>query len=82
MRAAPKKRAEILGKYIADTGATVRRCAEFFGVSMSTEHSDVTKNLRDDNPVLYERVRTVLDINKSERHIRGGMATREKYKGL
>ena len=73
-------RAEKLGRYIADSNATVRGAAKKFGVSKSTVHSDVTKRLWKINPELFNEVRRVLDVNKEERHIRGGIATREKYK--
>ncbi len=73
-------RAVMLGRYIADSNATVRSAAKKFGVSKSTVHSDVTKRLRKINPELFNEVRKVLDVNKEERHIRGGLATREKYK--
>ena len=73
-------RAEMLGRYIAESNATVRSAAKKFGVSKSTVHSDVTKRLRKINPELFNEVRRVLDVNKEERHIRGGIATREKYK--
>lgn len=72
-------RAVILGKYILDTGATVRAAAKVFGVSKSTVHKDVTERLVKASPMLYESVRAVLDKNKEERHIRGGIATRNKY---
>ena len=74
-------RAVVLGKYIAETGATVRAAAKVFGVSKSTVHKDITEKLRDYDFTLYERVLKVLEINKLERHIRGGLATRKKYKG-
>ena len=74
-------RAVILGEYIIETGATVRACAKIFKISKSTVHKDVTERLRRDNPQLYKEVKRVLEINKQERHIRGGMATRRKYKG-
>ena len=74
-------RAVVLGKYIAETGATVRAAAKVFGVSKSTVHKDITEKLRDYDFTLYERVHRVLEINKLERHIRGGLATRKKYKG-
>lgn len=73
-------RAVILGEYILDTGATVRATAKVFKISKSTVHKDVTQKLRYDNPQLYKEVKTVLEKNKSERHIRGGMATKRKYK--
>ena len=82
MRDTVDERALALGAYIAEQGATVRAAAEKFGVSKSTVHKDVTERLQKLNPPLYARVRCVLDINKSERHIRGGMATKEKYRSL
>ncbi len=72
-------RAVDLGKYISETGATVRQAAAKHCVSKSTVHSDVTKKLKEVNPLLYEEVRKVLDENKKLRHIRGGMATKKKY---
>lgn len=66
--------------YIADNGVTVRAAAKTFGVSKSTVHTDVTQRLRSIDPDLWEQVRKVLDENKAQRHIRGGNATREKYK--
>lgn len=74
-------RAEILGKYIIDTGATVRAAAKVFKISKSTVHKDVTERLLHINRELYKQVKAVLEKNKSERHIRGGLATRRKYKG-
>ncbi len=74
-------RAVILGEYILDTGATVRATAKVFKISKSTVHKDVTQKLRYDDPQLYKEVKAVLEKNKSERHIRGGMATKRKYKG-
>ena len=74
-------RAEILGEYIIDTGATVRATAKVFKISKSTVHKDVTERLYHINRELYKRVDAVLQKNKSERHIRGGIATRKKYKG-
>lgn len=74
-------RAEVLGKYIIDTGATVRATAKVFKISKSTVHKDVTERLLHINRELYKQVNTVLQKNKSERHIRGGLATRRKYKG-
>ena len=71
----------ILGEYILDTGATVRAAAKVFKISKSTVHKDVTERLSRDDPQLYIKVKKVLEKNKQERHIRGGMATRRKYKG-
>lgn len=81
MRCLQDERAEILGEYITKTGATVRATAKVFKISKSTVHKDVTKRLKNKNLKLYGEVKKVLEINKSERHIRGGMATRKKYKG-
>ncbi len=75
-------RARVLGVYILETGATVRAAAGVFGVSKSTVHKDVTERLLHEDPALCRRVKAVLDKNKSERHIRGGLATRKKYKGI
>ena len=75
-----EQRALELGRYISESKSTVRAAAKKFGVSKSTVHSDITIRLRRIDPDLYSRVRQVLDINKEERHIRGGIATREKYK--
>ena len=72
-------RCEALGRYIADTGDTVRGAAKVFGVSKSTVHKDVTQRLRKMDPTLYRQVKALLDQNKQERHIRGGAATKEKY---
>ena len=74
-----EKRACELAVYIIETGATVRAAAQHFGISKSTVHKDITCRLRQYSPPLYAQARTVLDRNKSERHIRGGMATRQKY---
>ena len=72
-------RCEVFAGYIIDTGATVRACAAHFGISKSTVHKDVTERLETINKTLARQARKVLDINKSERHIRGGLATKEKY---
>jgi putative DeoR family transcriptional regulator (stage III sporulation protein D) len=74
-----ERRCEVLGEYIAVHGATVRDAARIFGISKSTVHKDVTNELPQINPELGERVRAILEINKSERHLRGGEATRKKY---
>ena len=65
--------------YIVENNSTVRQCARQFGISKSTVHKDVTERLEMINKTLARQARKVLDINKSERHIRGGMATKEKY---
>ncbi|MBO5010077.1 MAG: sporulation transcriptional regulator SpoIIID [Clostridia bacterium] len=75
-----RERAEVLGEYVLDTGATVRAAAAKFGVSKSTVHKDLSYRLKKINPALAEQVREVLAHNKSERHLRGGEATRQKYK--
>ena len=74
-----EERAIEVGNYIIETKATVRQTAKKFGISKSTVHKDVTEGLRAINPVLAGEARKILDLNKSERHIRGGLATREKY---
>lgn len=81
MREFSHDRAEVLGEYIIDTGATVRATAKVFKISKSTVHKDVTERLYHINRELYRKVEGVLQKNKSERHIRGGLATRKKYKG-
>ncbi len=68
-----------IARYIVEHKATVRETAKAFGISKSTVHKDVTERLARVNKNLAEATREVLDVNKSERHIRGGMATREKY---
>lgn len=74
-----EERAIGIANYIIDHNATVRQTAKVFGISKSTVHKDVTERLVQVNPSLAKQARKVLDINKSERHIRGGLATREKY---
>ncbi|MBO5019636.1 MAG: sporulation transcriptional regulator SpoIIID [Clostridia bacterium] len=81
MKEITQDRAIVLGEYIIETGATVRAAAKVFKVSKSTVHKDVTERLMKDNPQLYRQVKLVLEKNKQERHIRGGLATRRKYKG-
>ena len=68
-----------IANYIIECNATVRQAAKTFGVSKSTVHKDCTERLGRLNPGLAKQVRKVLDVNKSERHIRGGLATKEKY---
>ena len=75
------ERACKLAVYMIETNATVRSAAKHFGISKSTVHKDLTQRLEQYSPTLYAQVRDVLDVNKQERHIRGGMATRRKYKG-
>ena len=74
-----EERAIRTGQYIIETKATVRQAADKFGVSKSTVHKDVTSRLSKINPALAREARKVLDVNKQERHIRGGMAPKEKY---
>ena len=74
-----EERAMEIAKYIIENNATVRQTAKQFGISKSTVHKDVTERLPQINPALAKTARKVLDVNKSERHIRGGLATREKY---
>ncbi len=82
MKGLPEERAVLLGRYIAENRATVRRAAKEFKVSKSTVHKDVSERLKKQNNALYQQVKQVLEQNKQERHIRGGMATREKYEKL
>ena len=71
-----------LAEYISSTGKTVREAAQHFSVSKSTVHKDITLRLPEIDSELFESVRQVLDKNKAERHLRGGMATKEKYKEI
>ena len=79
MRSHIEERAIVVAKYILEKNTTVRQTAKTFGVSKSTIHKDVTERLEEINPDLAKEVKTVLEKNKSERHIRGGMATKLKY---
>ena len=81
MRDDIEKRACELAVYIIETQSTVRAAAKKFGVSKSTVHKDLSERLEHCNRALYEQVREILELNKAERHIRGGMATRRKYRG-
>ena len=74
-----EERAISIANYIIDNNATVRQTAKEFGISKSTVHKDVTDRLMQVNPTLAKQARKVLDVNKQERHIRGGLATKEKY---
>ena len=74
-----EERAIEIANYMIENNATVRQAAKNFGISKSTVHKDCTERLRQINPALAMETRKVLDVNKSERHIRGGLATREKY---
>ena len=68
-----------LAVYMIETGATVRSAARHFGISKSTVHKDLSQRLPKCNPALFSQVRQILERNKQERHIRGGLATRKKY---
>ncbi len=72
-------RAVEVANYIIENNATVRQAAKQFGISKSTVHKDCAERLAQVNPALANEVRKVLDVNKAERHIRGGLATKEKY---
>ena len=82
MQGSMEQRAYALAAYMIENGATVRAAAKKFGISKSTVHKDLTTRLPAHSPALYRQVRAVLDQNKAERHLRGGMATRRKYKGI
>ena len=82
MRENLEQRAEELAVYIIENRATVRAAAKKFGVSKSTVHKDLQDRLPQFNRSLYLQVKEVLEVNKAQRHIRGGMATRKKYKGF
>lgn len=77
-----EERACQLAVYIIDNETTVRAAAQHFGISKSTVHKDLSQKLPRYNKHLYNQVRYILDTNKAERHIRGGLATREKYKRI
>lgn len=79
MKGIVEERAAIIGEYIIESKATVRTAAKKFGISKSTVHKDVSQRLKNINPNLYREVKEILEINKSQRHIRGGMATKKKY---
>lgn len=80
MKGIVEERAVELGEYILETRTTVRGAAKKFGISKSTVHKDVSERLKRVNPGLYREVKDILEINKAQRHIRGGLATRMKYK--
>lgn len=79
--ASAKERCVVLGLYIVENNATVRSAAKQFGISKSTVHKDVTQTLKNINKSLYLDVKSVLEKNKEERHLRGGEATKNKYLG-
>ena len=74
-----KERCETFAQYVIENGATVRQAAAYFGISKSTVHKDLSVKLKYVNNALYQRVKQILELNKSERHIRGGEATKRKY---
>ena len=74
-----KERCEVLASYLVENKETVRGVAQKFNISKSTVHKDISINLKEINPALYMAAKEVLEKNKSERHIRGGEATRKKY---
>ena len=76
-----EERAVLLAQYIIENKATVRAAAQKFGISKSTVHKDISERLALFNRPLYLQVKEVLDVNKAQRHIRGGIATRKKYRG-
>ena len=76
-----EERAVAIANYIIDHNATVRQTAKKFGISKSTVHKDISERLPQFNRTLYLQVKEVLDVNKAQRHIRGGIATRKKYRG-
>ncbi|MGX7745661.1 sporulation transcriptional regulator SpoIIID [Rhodopseudomonas parapalustris] len=81
MNAIVEARCREIGQYIIDSGCTVRKAAKTFGVSKSTVHKDIVVRLPKLNPLVAKDAKAVLDSNKAERHIRGGIATHLKYKG-
>ena len=82
MKSIVEERAVELAEYMIGSGATVRKAAKKFGISKSTVHKDVSERLKYIDPQLYKQVKDVLETNKAQRHIRGGLATREKYKSM
>ena len=81
MKGNMEERAERLAQYIIENRTTVRAAAQKFGISKSTVHKDISERLPLYNRSLFLQVKEVLEVNKAQRHIRGGMATRKKYKG-
>ena len=77
-----RERSELFAEYIVENNATVRQTARFFDISKSTVHKDLVTKLRYINPSLYSEVKKVLETNKAERHLRGGEATKRKYKNM
>ena len=81
MKGNMEERAERLAQYIIENRTTVRAAAQKFGISKSTVQKDISERLPQFNRVLYQQVKEVLEVNKAQRHIRGGIATRKKYRG-
>ena len=81
MKGNMEERADRLAQYIIENRTTVRAAAQKFGISKSTVHKDISERLPQFNRVLYQQVKEVLEVNKAQRHIRGGIATRKKYRG-
>ena len=81
MKGNMEERAERLAQYIIENRTTVRAAAQKFGISKSTVHKAISERLPQFNRVLYQQVKEVLEVNKAQRHIRGGIATRKKYRG-
>ncbi|MBE5757701.1 MAG: stage III sporulation protein D [Clostridiales bacterium] len=77
-----RKREELFAIYIIDNKCTIRKCAENFNIGKSTVHNDISKKLKITNKFLYYQVYKILNLNYKERHIRGGLATKEKYAKL
>jgi putative DeoR family transcriptional regulator (stage III sporulation protein D) len=82
LKGLPEERCVQIGNYIADNNVTVRSAAKTFNISKSTVHKDVSERLKKTNRGLYKKVQQVLERNKSERHIRGGLATKRKYEEM
>jgi len=82
LKGLPEERAVQLAQYIIESNATARQTAKKFNISKSTVHKDVSERLRTINESLYNEVKMILEQNKSERHIRGGMATKTKYERM
>ena len=82
MKGVPEERAVAIALYIIENNSTVRKAAKKFGISKSTVHKDVSERLKTINSILYQQVKRILDVNKQERHIRGGLATQRKYAEL
>ncbi|WP_325247115.1 sporulation transcriptional regulator SpoIIID [Dysosmobacter sp.] len=81
MKGNMEERAQRLAEYIIENRTTVRAAAQKFGISKSTVHKDISERLPRFNGPLYQQVKEVLEVNKAQRHIRGGIATRKKYRG-